>query len=278
MITELERIKEPPEIVDIDLVVFSGGGDAHAAYKIVRYLRSKCSTLRGICPLYAKSAATLLLLGCDFIVMGPQSELGPLDTQIDHPGTKVEDIIISALDHVGSVEYLAGVAQNLAFKIVGQIRREYGLTRLDSVTAGLDYAQKYIAPLVAQLDPSLLYQSYRELTVAEDYAVRILNSCMFADADDQDTKVKIQNTVNDLVWSYNTHGFVIDSEEAIRLGIKIKPHTEYDAWNAVWKLNQILLWRDSGNIEQIHLYDEEHFKELRQILEKGNDNDQETGE
>jgi len=67
----------------IDLVVTNPGGDGTAAETILDLCRQYCTQkLRVVVPLYAKSAATLLALGADEIVMGQTSELGPIDAQI----------------------------------------------------------------------------------------------------------------------------------------------------------------------------------------------------
>lgn len=70
-------------VQNLDLVVVSNGGDGITAEKMLDLCRKHCTGLfRVVVPLYAKSAATLLALGADEIVMGETSELGPIDAQI----------------------------------------------------------------------------------------------------------------------------------------------------------------------------------------------------
>jgi hypothetical protein len=66
----------------LDLIVHSPGGSAEAAASIVRYLRKQFSEVRVIVPHAAMSAATMLALSADVIVMGKQSQLGPIDPQL----------------------------------------------------------------------------------------------------------------------------------------------------------------------------------------------------
>jgi len=66
----------------LDLILHSPGGEAAAAEQIVEYLRSQFEYIRCFVPLQAKSAATMIALGCDEIVMGHHSELGPIDPQV----------------------------------------------------------------------------------------------------------------------------------------------------------------------------------------------------
>jgi hypothetical protein len=67
---------------ELDLVIHSPGGTPEAAEQVVEYLRTQFDYIRCFVPLQAKSAATMIALGCDEIVMGLHSELGPIDPQI----------------------------------------------------------------------------------------------------------------------------------------------------------------------------------------------------
>ncbi len=65
----------------LDLLLTSPGGSPEATESIVAYLRTKFTDIRAMVPVAAMSAATMLALGCDEIVMGKQSQLGPIDPQ-----------------------------------------------------------------------------------------------------------------------------------------------------------------------------------------------------
>jgi hypothetical protein len=67
---------------ELDLIIHSPGGSPEAAEQMLEYLRSQFTYIRALVPLQAKSAAAMLALGCDEIVMGLHSELGPIDPQI----------------------------------------------------------------------------------------------------------------------------------------------------------------------------------------------------
>jgi hypothetical protein len=67
---------------ELDLVLSSPGGQAQAAEQIVEYLRTQFDYIRCFVPIQAKSAASMIALGCDEIVVGNHSELGPIDPQI----------------------------------------------------------------------------------------------------------------------------------------------------------------------------------------------------
>ena len=65
----------------LDLLITSPGGLAEATEAIVAYLRTKFDHIRAFIPVAAMSAATMLALGADEIVMGRHSQLGPIDPQ-----------------------------------------------------------------------------------------------------------------------------------------------------------------------------------------------------
>jgi ATP-dependent protease ClpP protease subunit len=76
-------LKEIGKVENLDLIIHSPGGDGMAADKLLDLCRKYCSkTLRVVVPLYAKSAATLIALGGDKIIMGESSEIGPIDAQV----------------------------------------------------------------------------------------------------------------------------------------------------------------------------------------------------
>lgn len=66
----------------LDLILHSPGGDADAAKAIMSYLRDAgFNPIRAIVPVSAMSAATMMALSCDEILMGRHSQLGPIDPQ-----------------------------------------------------------------------------------------------------------------------------------------------------------------------------------------------------
>ncbi len=248
---------------ELDLVIISPGGDAHAAFQLVKILRERCQKLRTIVPLYAKSAATLLALGSDEIVMWAQSELGPLDTQIEHPD---ESRYISALDHVGSLEYSASVAMDLAFKIALKARTEAHLSRRDSVRMGLKFAQNYITPLISQLDPSSLTKSSRELKVVEEYGLKLLKDYMFKEVPNKEEVA--QGVAYELVWNYKTHGFVIDADEGKRLNLNIVDVSKYSYSSLVWDFALMMIQQRDDYIKLVKPSELEGSKET---VEEEND-------
>jgi ClpP class serine protease len=67
----------------LTVILHTPGGVTNAAETIVAYLRSKFGTnIEAIVPTYAMSAGTMIGLSTQRVVMGRQSQLGPIDPQM----------------------------------------------------------------------------------------------------------------------------------------------------------------------------------------------------
>ena len=78
----MEVVHGLPKSKPVDLILHSPGGTAEAAEAIVDYLRGRFPGLRVLVPVAAMSAATMMAMAADEIVMGAHSQLGPIDPQI----------------------------------------------------------------------------------------------------------------------------------------------------------------------------------------------------
>lgn len=63
----------------IDLFLYSAGGDTMVPWRLVSMIREYCDKFSVIVPYKAHSAATMIALGADEIVMSDLSELSPID-------------------------------------------------------------------------------------------------------------------------------------------------------------------------------------------------------
>lgn len=81
----LNKIVRKTKIENLDLLVNSSGGDLDSAAKIVKLLRENCKKLSVVVPFYAKSAASLLAISADELVMCKGADLGPVDPQVRDP-------------------------------------------------------------------------------------------------------------------------------------------------------------------------------------------------
>lgn len=91
---------------DLHLLLASPGGDGETALRLVRSAQARCRELTVIVPDQAKSAGTLLVMGAHRILMGPASDLGPVDPQF-----QVGDALVSAKDIIAAVEAAEAAVQ-----------------------------------------------------------------------------------------------------------------------------------------------------------------------
>lgn len=83
----------------LHVMLASPGGDGETAIRMARSMQSRCTELTVIVPDLAKSAATLLCLGADHVVMGPGGDLGPVDPQF----ARSSGSLVSAKEIVSAV-------------------------------------------------------------------------------------------------------------------------------------------------------------------------------
>ncbi|MFZ2975275.1 MAG: hypothetical protein WA055_01420 [Candidatus Moraniibacteriota bacterium] len=74
--SQLRRIGKQEKI---DLILYSAGGDTMTPWRLVSMIREYCEKFSVIIPYKAHSAATMIALGADEIVMSDMSELSPID-------------------------------------------------------------------------------------------------------------------------------------------------------------------------------------------------------
>lgn len=166
------------------LVLHTPGGMAEAAQTIVSYLRSKFSAIDVLVPTYAMSAGTMIALGCDRIVMGRQSQLGPTDPQL-----------------------IVGDGSFSAHSIVEQF--EEAKTEI-SQNPVLAHAW---APVLRSFGPALLQEARKSISYGQSLVQDWLQKHMFSDRSDREDlahEVAAHFGGN----QHGSHGRRIDRDEA----------------------------------------------------------------
>lgn len=188
---------------EIALVIDSPGGFARETFQLAKLFQRHCGGFDAIVPRFAKSAATLLILGSDQRYMGRDAELGPLDVQlVDWE----EEEWSSPLDEVQALERLNGVALDLFDQTVLMLRVRTKKKLSTLLPMALEYTAEMMKPLLEKVDTIHYAKQSRLLKVAEEYGKRLLEK-NFAERD----AVSIAER---FVSGYNEHGFVISPEEA----------------------------------------------------------------
>ncbi len=76
---QLRAITANGKVPKIDLFLYSAGGDTLVPWRLVSMIREHCDSFSVLVPYKAHSAATMISLGADEIVMSDLSELSPID-------------------------------------------------------------------------------------------------------------------------------------------------------------------------------------------------------
>jgi len=190
---------------DADVIIFSRGGDADTAFHISKMFHKMTKgTLSFIVPRVAASAATLLTFGGNKIFMGPPSELGPIDPQIEVTPNR----FVSARSLRESVNFFLGEIiehPNLPKSTVEALLERLPLTEL------VDYD--------------------RLLEHTEELAVDLLRLRMMTN------ESKAEQIAKKVVRGFKYHGRSITVDDALALGLDVK-ELPSEQWKLVWEFSK----------------------------------------
>jgi hypothetical protein len=192
----------------VDLLIVSTGGDPMVSWRVVCLLRDRFKKVAVLLPFAAYSAATLLALGADEILMHPFSNLGPVDPQLTYQkriqGQDPEII------HFGSEDlrnFLEFVRKDVGISDQEQLQRSFELVCKDVGSIPIGVAKRS-----AQL----------ALSLGEKLLTLHLNDSARAKA--------IAEALN---RSFYHHGYPLARDEAKQIGLPVsKPDPELEA--AMW--------------------------------------------
>jgi len=203
------------DVDTLNLILHSPGGDGTVVEKFVALCRTQCRCLRVVIPNEAKSAATLIALGADEIVMGPPSELGPIDAQVP--------VQVNGMPRYVSAQSFIDARDTLLKQ------------HADAVASGEDTAA--ILQMVASLDLPFIVECERLMDFGRDVGQKLLEANMFAHHKDKKTKAKAAVTSLSSVELHKVHGRTIDGSAAKRdLGLKVRLCGNDDAfWQKAWE-------------------------------------------
>jgi hypothetical protein len=191
----------------IALLIYSNGGVIDAAEKLSKMVRNvtKEKEFIVIVPEKAKSAATLLALTSDKILMGDTSELGPIDPQVP-------------------IYTRNGVIYRPAFSILDTIRKIEAEGKLNPA---------YI-PMLDNLDLSVIDIAEKAVKRTKKCADDWLSKYML-----KNNKVKAKEIAkklsDDKKWL--SHGYAIDHKDAKVMGLNIEYYAKDNpTWELIWRL------------------------------------------
>jgi hypothetical protein len=180
---------------ELDLFLHSPGGSAEAADSIIQYLRTRFDHIRIVVPVAAMSAATMMALGADEILMGAHSQLGPIDPQFtvftpegprSAPGQAIKDQFDMAKEECQDPK---------------------------NIGAWLPILRSYLPGLLAQCD--------HQRQLAEEFAARSLEQHMFADDENPADKAKRTAAWFANFKEFRSHGRRVSREDARAQGLNV---------------------------------------------------------
>ena len=196
------------------LVLSTVGGDPHAGYRIARAIGHHYEGFSVMIPGLCKSAGTLICLGARELIMGNQSEFGPLDVQIRKKDELFE--LGSGLDTIQALSYMQSQAMNAFRTYLIELKSDAGLSTRMAAEIASKLATGLFSPIYSQVEPVRLGELQRSIEVAYAYGQRLAK---------KSDNLK-SGALNRLVSQYPSHGFVIDRSEAKELFNHVRPPAE----------------------------------------------------
>jgi hypothetical protein len=199
----------PKDKTEIDILIVSNGGDPLTACRIISLLRERFKKVNALIPYVAYSAATLLALGADRIIMHPFSNLGPIDPQLTYyKNNKIEDFSSEDLRYF--FEY---------------IKSDVGIT-------DQGFLQKCFELFSNEVGPIMIGASKRGSQLTLSMGEKLLSLHM-------KDKNKAKAIAEKLNKSYYSHGYPVGKAEAKEIGLQIESNDNEDLDKLMW-----LVWED----------------------------------
>lgn len=194
IIEQIEKIPEDKK--EIDFLIISNGGDPITSLRIMSLLRERFSKISVLLPYVAYSAATILALGADEIIMHPYSNLGPVDPQLtvfhnNERGIR-ENVQFSSEDLRNYVDF---------------IKSDVGITDQEHLVSA-------VQPLLKDVGTLPIGTAKRSQQLSLTLSEKML-SWHFKDS------AKIKTISKALNSSYYHHGYAVGRKEAKLIGLPI---------------------------------------------------------
>ena len=149
----------------LDVLIQSPGGSPSAAESVVKFLRSRFDPIRFIVPHTAKSAATMLALSGDEILLGEVGELGPIDPQL----RIFNDQRVVTVPAGAAIDQFKGIHE--------------AVTKDPS-------SMRALLPIIRQYGPSFLQECHNAVALSEELVAEWLQCYMFKREEDAEPRAK----------------------------------------------------------------------------------------
>lgn len=203
LLDQLQRI--PTGIKELDLFIVSDGGDPTVAWRIVSLIRERASRFSALVPQAAYSAATLIVLGADEVVMHPNGNLGPTDPQLRVPRRSGKD---------GATEVLGFGSEDVT-AFLRFAREQVGLKDPEHMLAAF-------LKFCDEVTPLGVGASARSALLSVSLGEKLLQLHMKGG----DEQRKAREIAEKLTKDYFHHGYPVNRSEAKEIGLKVADRDE----------------------------------------------------
>ena len=187
-------LAEPKTWGNIDLFLYSNGGDGTVPWRLVTLLREKAQWLTVLVPFRAFSAATLTALGADSVVMHEMGILGPTDPTVTNAFNPPDPL--NAHQRIGiSVEDVTAY--------ISLIREDANIRHEDELIQAINKLADHVHPLA-------LGNVKRSLSQSRMMAKKLLSLHMDTNREEH----RIQEIVDNFTSKLFYHGHPINRSEA----------------------------------------------------------------
>ncbi|MEX2125807.1 MAG: hypothetical protein WD795_18100 [Woeseia sp.] len=200
----------------LDIFLCSNGGSGVVPWRLTSLFREFSKGVGVILPYRAYSAATMLALGADEIVMHPFAEMGPIDPTVSNDFNPVD----------ATTKQRIGISVEDVKAYVAFIKETVGIRHEDELVKAIEILAQKVHPLaIGNVD--------RFISQSRLIARKILLTHM----SDETDKHKIDETIETLASKLYFHGHPINRREArIELGLKVAETVTPALETAIWKL------------------------------------------
>ena len=206
----------------INLLLHSPGGDGTVAEKMVDMCRAHLSgdnrKFRVIVPNIAKSAATVLTLGADQILMGYCSELGPIDPQVP--------IAVSGITQWVSAFAFVEARDKLMARISEAVKNNEATIGLLTQLAGLNI------PFTDEMENQIGFAKKTAVTLLDKYMLK-------PKYPEPEARATAANEIAEKLLSkqlFPAHGHYIDGASASQIGLAVEVLDKDDElWKLLWE-------------------------------------------
>lgn len=204
-------------VTSLDLFLCSNGGSGTVPWRMVSLFREYAKSFNVLIPYRSYSAATLIALGADEIVMHPFAELGPIDPTVSNAFNPTDQ----------RTGQLQGISVEDVKAYINFIKSTVGITHEDELI-------KAVEALTAKVHPLALGNVERFLAQSRMIAKKILRTHM-PDSEEHTIEEIIENMASKLYF----HGHPINRKEAKEdLRLKVKLDLPPALETAMWDLYQ----------------------------------------